>query len=58
MVDKFLVLFSMALLIAFCAVVMYFVAEPDLIIIMTLVLVLAFYDFWVSALWPRKNDDK
>ncbi len=50
--DRILVLVGMAGLVAFCAVVMYYVAEPDLIVVMTICLVIGFYDFWVNFLRP------
>lgn len=49
MLEKIIVFVSMIALIAFCGVVVGYVAEPDLIIITTLMLALASHDFWVSV---------
>ncbi len=47
--DKFLALFGLLGLIAFNAVILIWVAEPDLIIIVSTALILAAYDFWRSV---------
>jgi len=49
MLDKILVTISMIALFAFCGVVISFVAEPDLIITVMLILALATHDFWISV---------
>ncbi|MGD9867672.1 MAG: hypothetical protein AB7U38_06715 [Hyphomicrobiales bacterium] len=49
MQDKILIVVAMGALILFCGIVIFFVAEPDLIVITTLVLFMAVYDFWVSV---------
>ena len=54
MMDKILVLVSMVALIAFLGVVIGFVAEPDLIIVTSLMIALAGHDFWISV-FRRKN---
>ena len=57
MLDKILVFIAMAALIAFLGVVIGFVAEPDLVIVTTLMIALASHDFWISV-FKRKNGDK
>jgi len=57
MLDKILVFIAMAALIAFLGVVIGFVAEPDLVIVTTLIIALASHDFWISV-FKRKNDGK
>lgn len=47
--DKILALFGLLGLIAFNAVILVWVAEPDLIIIVSTALLLAAYDFWRSV---------
>lgn len=54
MIDKILVSIAMIALIAFCAVVIGFVAEPDLIIVTVLMLALASHDFWISVFKPHE----
>ena len=54
MLDKILVLFSMIALIVFLGVVIGFVAEPDLVIVTTLMVALAGHDFWISV-FKREN---
>jgi len=54
MLDKILVLLSMISLIAFLGVVIGFVAEPDLVIVTTLMVALAGHDFWISV-FKREN---
>ncbi|MGE3627997.1 MAG: hypothetical protein AB7G34_16680 [Hyphomicrobiales bacterium] len=49
MQDKILVVIALSALILFCGIVIFFVAEPDLIFITTLVLFMAVYDFWSSV---------
>ncbi len=55
MFEKIIVLVSMVALIAFCGVVVGYVAEPDLVIITALMLALASHDFWISVF---KTDGK
>jgi hypothetical protein len=57
MLDKILVFIAMAALITFLGVVIAFVAEPDLVIVTTLIIALASHDFWISV-FKRKNDAK
>ena len=57
MLDKILVLLSMASLIVFLGVVIGFVAEPDLVIVTTLMVALAGHDFWISV-FKRQNGAK
>jgi hypothetical protein len=49
MQSKILVLIAMVALIAFLGVVIAFVAEPDLVIVTTLMVALASHDFWISV---------
>lgn len=49
MMDKIIVFIAMVALVAFCGVVVGFVAEPDLVIVVALVLALASHDFWISV---------
>lgn len=53
MLEKVLVLISMIALVVFCGVVVGFVAEPDLVIITTLMLALASHDFWITVFKPN-----
>lgn len=46
MLDWVLGILSLALLIAFMGVVVWFIGIPDLTIIVVLVLAMAVYDFW------------
>jgi len=57
MLDKILVFIAMAALILFLGVVVAFVAEPDLVIVTTLIVALASHDFWITV-FKRKNDGK
>ena len=54
MTDKILVVVSLLAVIAFCGTVVYFVAEPDLLVVTVLVLLMAGYDFW-SDVFRKKN---
>ncbi|MEC9368975.1 MAG: hypothetical protein VX871_09835 [Pseudomonadota bacterium] len=54
MQDKILVTIAIVALILFCGLVIVFVAEPDLIIITALVLLLALNDFWISVFRPTR----
>lgn len=47
--DKIIVILALAGLIAFNSVVLWFVSEPDLIIVVSSVLALTCYDFWRSS---------
>lgn len=47
--DKILALFGLLGLIVFNSVILIWVAEPDLIIIVSIALILAAYDFWRSV---------
>ncbi|GAB4228328.1 MAG: hypothetical protein Kow0032_08570 [Methyloligellaceae bacterium] len=49
MLDKILVLISLAALTAFCGVIVAYVGEPDLVITVGLILALAMHDFWISV---------
>lgn len=55
MTDRIFATVSILALIAYTGIVMWFVAEPDLIIVVVLVLCLAVHDFWQSL---RKNGTK
>ncbi len=47
--DKIIALFALLGVIVFNAVVLIWVAEPDLIILVSISLLLAAYDFWRSV---------
>ena len=47
--DKILAVLSMALLIAFLGILVWWVREPDLITVVVLVCGLAIYDFYKGA---------
>lgn len=49
-VDRILIVIAVAGLGAFLAVLGYWTAQPDLIIVLTVVYVLAVWDFWFSVL--------
>lgn len=55
MLDKILVAISMVALIAFLGVVVGFVAEPELIVVTSLMVALALHDFWISVFRPRAH---
>ncbi|MFQ5625934.1 MAG: hypothetical protein ACE5FM_04690 [Methyloligellaceae bacterium] len=55
MLDKILVFISLVALIAFVGVVVGFVAEPDLVIVMALMIALATHDFWISVFKPKNG---
>lgn len=57
MIDKVLVFISLIGLIVFCGVVVGFVAEPDLVIVTSLILALAAHDFWISV-FSKKEPSK
>ena len=46
MLDKVLAVFSLGCLVAFMAIVVYYIAEPDLTIVTVVVLLMAAYDFY------------
>jgi hypothetical protein len=46
MLDKLLAAFSLGCLMAFMAIVIYYIAEPDLTIVTVAVLLMAAYDFF------------
>ena len=54
--DKVLAIIALAALIGFLGVIMGFVPEPDLLIVFTLVVVLAIYDFWQTFKPAQKSD--
>ncbi|MGI9384195.1 MAG: hypothetical protein ACR2PO_13655 [Methyloligellaceae bacterium] len=54
MTDKILVIISLLAVIAFCGTVVVYVAEPDLMIVTVLVLLMAGYEFW-SEVFRKKN---
>lgn len=57
MLDKLLVSISMLALIAFIGVVIGFVAEPDLIVVSSLMIALALHDFWISVFRPVEEKE-
>lgn len=46
MIDKVLAAASVACLIAFMAIIIWFVPDPDLVIVTIMVLAMAVYDFY------------
>ena len=54
MLDRTLAIFSLLALVAFMGIVTWFVNEPDLWIVVLIVLAMAGYDFW-RTLRPRKG---
>lgn len=54
MIDKILVFIALAALITFLGVVIGFVAEPDLVIVTSLMVALASHDFYISV-FKKKN---
>ena len=54
MLDKILVFIAMTALITFLGVVIGFVAEPDLVIVTSLMVALASHDFYISV-FKRKD---
>ena len=57
MIDKILVFIALAALITFLGVVIGFVAEPDLVIVTSLMVALASHDFYISV-FKRKDGVK
>ena len=57
MEDKVLVTLSLIGLCVFNGIILYFVAEPDLIIVVCVCLFMAIYDFWISVFRPKTNDN-
>ena len=55
MLDKVLVFIALTALIVFLGVVLGFVAEPDLIIVTSLMVALATHDFWISVFKPKSK---
>lgn len=55
MIDKILAILSLAVLVSFLGVIVWFVPEPDLAVVVGVVLVMAFYDFYRTAF--RNNND-
>ena len=47
--DKLLAALSMLLFVAFLGILVWWVKEPDLIIVVVVVTVMALYDFWLGA---------
>lgn len=56
MFDKFFACFSMACMIAFVAIILWFVDAWDLRIISIIVLGMASYDFYLQAFGNRKDN--
>lgn len=54
MLDKFLGVFSIALLVVFMGIVVWYIDKPALTTIVVLVLLMAAYDFW-RDLWGAKK---
>lgn len=54
MLDRVLGIFSLALLFGFMGVVVWFIAVPDLTIIVLFVLAMAAYDFWRALSKPQR----
>jgi hypothetical protein len=53
MLDKVIVFIVMLALAAFCWIIVYSVAVPDLTVTIVLILFIAFYDFWCSVFRPQ-----
>ena len=53
--DRILVIIGLAGLTLFCGIVMYFVAEPDLLVVMSICLAIAYWDFAVSVFFKRED---
>ena len=49
LIDKLLAVLSMALFVAFLGILIWWVKEPDLIIVVVIVTVMAAIDFWKGA---------
>ena len=49
LIDKALATLSMLLVIAFLGILVWWVQEPDLIIVVVVVTAMAIYDFWLGA---------
>jgi hypothetical protein len=55
-IDKILAFVALLGLIAFNAVVLIWVAEPDLIILVSVALLIAAYDFWRSVFKKSRDE--
>ena len=58
MIDKIMAILGLATFMAFLGVVVAFVPEPDLIVVVAFVSVLAIYDFWTTLSAQGKGDRK
>lgn len=56
MIDKVLAAVSLAGLIAFMGIIVWFVPEPDLTIVTILVLAMAFRDFYYAVFRGKGSD--
>ena len=54
MLDKILAVTSLLCLIGFVAILVYYVREPDLTIVIVIVMVMAIYDFYLLTK-PKSN---
>jgi hypothetical protein len=58
MLDKVLVLIAILGLTAFCGIVVYSVAVPDLTVTIVLILFIAYHDFWISVFRPKAGAEE
>ena len=52
MLDRIIVVIALLALTGFTGIIVGFVREPDLTIAITLMVLFAFHDFWISVLRP------
>ena len=57
MLDKVLAIVAILTLFAFVGVVVWFVPEPDLMIITVIVLVMPVFDFYLMTFRKKNSDD-
>ncbi len=57
MLDKVLAIVAILTLFAFVSVVVWYVPEPDLTIIIVIVLVMAVFDFYLQTFRKKNSDD-
>lgn len=57
MSDKIMAILALATMISFLGVVAWFVPDIDLIIVITVVSLLAIYDFWSTLRGPKNDSD-
>ena len=58
MLDKILAAISLLALISFLAIVVVYVREPDLTVVVVVVMAMAVYDFWLETSKGKNSNQK